>query len=118
MLGRASKGRCESTPTTGPDAATLVSRVRVRLDAIGGFGHLHVRSYGQHILLETRPVDHPRDRDAIARLTQLGTDAFGLSFRRPNGGWDPIVLVDALEEMVDLMTAALELEPALCSDAA
>ena len=117
MLGRASKGRLVSKPGACPEA-TLVRRVRARLDAIGGFGHLHVRGYGQHILLETRPVDHPRDRDAIARLTQLGAEAFGLSFRRTNGGWDPIVLVDALEEMVDLMTAALELEPELHSTAA
>jgi hypothetical protein len=88
----------------------LVDRVRQRLDELGDYAHLRVRAYGQHILIEANvnsASDHPRDRDAIARLTVLGRGAFGLSFRRARGGWDPIVLIDALEDILSDMTIAL-----------
>ena|SRR5215472_10430145 len=91
----------------------LVSRVRKLLPSLGDFGHLGVRPYGQHILIEPRASKHPRDRDAVARLTVLGHEAYGLSFRKLGGGWEPIVLIDALEEILAAMTDAMgaELSP-------
>jgi hypothetical protein len=51
--------------------------------------------------------EKPRDRDAIARLTALGEDIYGLSFRRAEGGWEPMVLIDTLDELVWEMAAAV-----------
>ncbi len=96
---------------SSPDASLAdASRVRRRLEELGGWGHLHVRSYGAHILVEPRPTNRVRDRDPIARLTALGHDAFGLAFRRNGGGWDPMVLIDTLDEIVSAMTAVIGAE--------
>jgi len=54
----------------------------------------------------------PRDRDAVARLTALGDDVYGLSFRRQQGGWEPILLIDTLDEVVFDMTVAIAPEAA------
>ncbi len=98
----------------------LVQRVRERLDELGDFGHLRVRGYGQHVLIEPSANPHIRDRDAIARLTPLGRDAYGLSFRKRGGGWEPIALIDTLDDIVVDMTIAIEVEPgsAMANDAA
>jgi hypothetical protein len=108
-----------------PPANTQVSearvsdadRVRQRLVELH-CEHLFARAYGQHILIEPRPVDRPRDRDAIARLTALGPDAYGLAFRKKSGGWEPVVLIDTLYDIVANMTAALLPQAIDASDAA
>jgi hypothetical protein len=90
----------------GQEDAAVVDRVRQRLVA-QGCGHLRARSYGQHILIEASAHAKPRDRDAIARLTALGDDVYGLSFRRQQGGWEPILLIDTLDEVVFDMTVVI-----------
>jgi hypothetical protein len=74
--------------------------VRGLLATIGDFGHLEVRPQGAHIVIGAPD-------DPLARLTALGPDTFGLAFRGVHGGWDPMLLVDTLEEIVHDMTAAL-----------
>jgi hypothetical protein len=96
---------------TRPLASTVavgspVDRVSRRLAAIS-CSHLRARGYGQHIVIEPSDRDKPRDRDAIARLTALGEDVYGLSFRRAEGGWEPMVLIDTLDEIVWEMAAAV-----------
>lgn len=98
-------------PPRDPQSADILDRVRERLVA-QGCGHFRARSYGQHILIEPQVHAKPRDRDAIARLTALGDDAYGLSFRREQGGWDPILLIDTLDEVVFGMTVAIAPEAA------
>jgi hypothetical protein len=85
---------------TGLELNTYADRVRYLLATLGDFGHLEVRGQGAHIV-----VGAPDD--PFARLTALGNDTFGLAFRAHHGGWDPILLVDTLDEIVDDMTAAL-----------
>jgi hypothetical protein len=89
----------------------LAAQVRELLGQLGDFAGFAVRPYGQHILVETRAAGRTRDRDAVARLTFFGHDAFGLSFREPHGGWGEIVLIGALEELVPVMTDALATTP-------
>jgi hypothetical protein len=88
----------------------LVDRVRTLLEMLDKLPFFTVRGYGQHILIDTRRGERTRDRDSVARLTALGHDAFGLSFRKPSGGWEPIVLIDTLDEIVADMTTVLETE--------
>ncbi len=91
----------ESSRTDSP-----IDRVGRRLAGLS-CSHLRARGYGQHIVIEPSDRDKPRDRDAIARLTALGEDIYGLSFRRPEGGWEPMVLIDTLDEIVWEMVAAV-----------
>jgi hypothetical protein len=100
-----------TTPTLGSQDAAIVDRVRQRLVA-QGCGHLHARSYKQHILIEPSADPKSRDSDAIARLTALGDDVYGLSFRREQGGWEPILFIDTLDEVVFDMTVAIAPEAA------
>jgi hypothetical protein len=74
---------------------------RVRnLLAFGDFRHLEVRGQGAHIVIGAPD-------DPCARLTALGPDTFGLAFRGTHGGWDPMLVVDTLDEIVHDMTAAM-----------
>jgi hypothetical protein len=86
----------------------LVGRVRRGVDALGDFAHLEVRSSGHHVLIESRPGDRAPGRTPLARLTALGRDAYGLSFYDPSAGWEPIVLVDLLDELVVTMVGGLD----------
>jgi hypothetical protein len=101
------KKRSRSLPPPLPPA---VDRVRDRLAEIE-CAHLRARGYGQHIVIEPSTCTKVRDRDALARLTALGDDVYGLAFRRPEGGWEPIVLIDTLDEIVWEMAAAMTPDP-------
>ncbi len=114
MSGRSSAAerfvRSASTPSGSPciqDA--LVQRVRRGVDAAGDFAHLHVRTSGNHVVIESRPEGRAPGRTPLARLTSLGRDAYGLSFYQPGAGWEPIVLVDLLDEIVFTMVGSLDL---------
>ena len=108
------KKRARSLPPveSRPPASPAVDRVRDRLAAIE-CAHLGARMYGQHVVIvpSTCTKARARDRDALARLTALGDDVYGLAFRRPEGGWEPIVLIDTLDEIVWEMAAAMTPDP-------
>ena len=79
----------------------VTERVKRLLSTLGDFGHLEVRIHGSHVVIGP-------PSGLFARLTALGNDTFGLSFRAAKGGWEPMLLVDTLEEIVHGMTAAIE----------
>ncbi len=79
----------------------VTERVKRLLGTLGDFGHLEVRLHGAHIVIGP-------PSGLFARLTALGPDTFGLSFRAAEGGWEPMLLVDTLDEVVHGMTAAIE----------
>src|SRR5215472_434898 len=91
-----------ATLARGAETGLLVTRVGARLAVLGNYPHLCVRSSGVHILI-ARVGGEP-----VARLSALGADSFGLSFPDGEGRWEPILVVDALEEVVATMAAALE----------
>ncbi len=79
----------------------VTERVKRLLGTLGDFGHLEVRLHGSHIVIGP-------PSGLFARLTALGPDTFGLSFRAAEGGWEPMLLVDTLDEVVHGMSAAIE----------
>lgn len=81
----------------------LVDRVR---DAIASLGcdRVWARSAGPHVLLGLR------GDDAFARLTPLGGGQFGLAFRAPST-WEPLLLVDALADVVEHALVAVDALP-------
>lgn len=81
---------------------SLVERVRRHLAKrpwAGGSDHVQLSTSGAHVLVAAERL--------VARLTALGPGAVGLSFREPNGRWQPIVLIDTLEEIVDDLATAM-----------
>jgi hypothetical protein len=87
-----------------------LDRVRDRLAALECL-HLRARSHGHHIVIEPVTTTNPKDQDAVARLIELGSDVYGLAFRRPEGGWEPIALIDSLDEIVWEMATAMTPDP-------
>jgi hypothetical protein len=93
----------------------LVDRVR---DAIASLGcdRVWARGAGPHVLLGLR------GDEAFARLTPLGGGQFGLAFRGDGVGspfhpstvrpWEPMLLVDALAEVVEHALVAVDALPA------
>ncbi len=79
----------------------VTDRVKRLLGTLGDFGYLEVRLHGPHIVIGP-------PNGFLARLTALGPDTFGLSFRAHEGGWEPMLLVDTLDEVVHGITAAIE----------
>lgn len=59
-----------------------------------------VRSHGPHVVLGAAGK-------AIARVTALGHEAYGLSFPEPRGRWE-MLLIDTLDEVMADLTATLE----------
>jgi hypothetical protein len=109
MSGRSPAQRSTRPVTSSPAAPdALVGRVRRGVDALGDFAHLHVRTSGHHVVIESRLEGRDQGRAPLARLTSLGRDAFGLSFYDPSAGWEPIVLVDYLDEIVVTMVGGLD----------
>ena len=84
----------------------VIRRVKAQLAALGDYAHLCVKRTGTHLLIaqvEGAP---------LARLTRLGEEAWGLSFRDGEGRWEPILLVDGLDGVVTSMSAALDVAAA------
>jgi hypothetical protein len=86
---------------TLPKIRTLADRVRDIGRALG-CDAIWVRASGPHVL-----VGLGMD-EAFARVTPLGSGAFGLSFRSPDPvaeprmpPWEPMFLVDSLAEIVE-----------------
>jgi len=80
------------------DPKNAFARVHSALAALG-CGHLDVKCRGPHILIGV-------GRHDIARVTDLGHDNFGLSFRGATGAWEMLV-IDALEDVVEDVAAAI-----------
>lgn len=90
-----------TSPMSTSRPCTLTDRVR---DIAGGLGCADVwaRAAGPHVLIGVGAAE------AFARVTPLGVGAYGLSFRNPESEgdarasrWDPVLLVDDLEETVE-----------------
>jgi hypothetical protein len=87
---------------------TKVSEIQVELarqclDAQGR-RHLQVRARGPHIV-----IADPRGAE-LARLTDVGHEAFGLAFPDAEGGWEPMLIIDTLEDIVTDVAEVFEPE--------
>jgi len=74
-------------------AVSLSERVRKAGAALGC--DVWARSSGRHVLLGLT------GDDAFARVTPLGAGSFGLAFREGAETWEPMLLVDALGDVVE-----------------
>jgi hypothetical protein len=103
------------TPSQTRGRQALADLVRVKLIALGDFGHLHIRHDGQHIVVgHPAPPDNPDDGNPVFRLTILGglPVHFGLSFASHDGRWQKLpvsgLLGDVLSQTVEMLGPYLE----------
>jgi hypothetical protein len=93
---------------------SLVERVRERLAELG-CERIWARGAGSQVLLGLR------GEDAYARLTPVRDSLYGLAFRTPTPpptaavspihGWEPLLLVDTLEDLVEHALVAVDAIP-------
>jgi hypothetical protein len=88
------------------DAPRFVELVRRSLAALDDSKGLAVKASGAHVLVG-RTVVEDEQPSFVARLTVLGPDAVGLTFRDPTGRWAPMLLIDALDEVLASLTVAI-----------
>ncbi len=67
-----------------------------------GFAHLHVRAYGQHLVIYTQEEDERWNR---ARLTSLPNGQYQLGMADRRGKWEPTPFTGTL---TDLLTTLVE----------
>ncbi len=63
-------------------------------------GHIQVRKRGGSLILYS---GHPEDEEKHARMTYLGQHAWGLSFPRHAGGWEPAPFVGSLKDLTETL---------------
>jgi hypothetical protein len=105
----------DTTDVPRSERRPLVERVRDAVNTVHSGSHgkraVWARRSGLHVLLGLQ------GEDAFARLTPLGDTQFGLAFRsmapeasvaspgqgigRKEASWDPLLLVDELEQVVE-----------------
>jgi hypothetical protein len=64
-----------------------------------------VKPYGSHLLIQL--VSEEGEADTIARLTELGRNTYGASFRPMSGRWEALPGTGPLKEMAELVTTLL-----------
>ena len=65
-----------------------------------GFAHLHVRAYGQHLVICTQEDD---DRWNRARLTSLQRGQYQLGLTDRRGKWEPTPFTGTLTELLTML---------------
>jgi hypothetical protein len=92
-------------PSASQDAAAIMEQA---IRALGNFAHVTVRSQRGHLNIF---VDED-SMAAVARLTPIGADTYGLSFHSHTGKWEPMpfagTLSDLAETVVTVLSAHLE----------
>lgn len=103
-----------STSTQRATPPALLDRVRGAIDALH-CDRVWARTSGSHVLVGLR------GEDAFARVTPLGGGAYGLAFRAAAArsarathasAWEPLLLVDGLEDVVEHALVAVDAIPA------
>jgi len=101
----------EASESSREAGVTLVDRIHDAIadlaPAVAGGPDVWARGAEPHVLLGIQ------GEEAFARLTPLGGGLFGLSFRARDEGasWDPLLLIDALEAVVEHALVAVEALP-------
>ena len=65
-----------------------------------GFPHLHVRAYGQHLVIYTEEGDERWNR---ARLTSLQNGQYQLGMTDRRGKWEPTPFTGTLTELLTML---------------
>jgi len=86
------------------DAQRKAAELQRQLAALTGHDLVHVKPYGKHLLIQ---MHHDDNIDTIARLTEMGRNAYSSAFRSHTGRWEPLPgtgdLATTAEQVVTLL---------------
>jgi len=86
------------------EAQAKAAELQRQLARLTGHEQLKVKPYGKHLLIQLHRDDAV---DTIARLTELGRNAYSSAFRSHTGRWEPLPGTGTLAATADLVASLL-----------
>lgn len=86
------------------DAQRKAADLQRKLAALTGHDLVHVKPYGKHLLIQ---MHRDENLDTIARLTEMGRNAYSSAFRSHTGRWEPLPGTGNLETTVEQVVTLL-----------
>ena len=86
------------------DAQRHAAELQRQLATLTGHDLARVRPYGKHLLIQMHRDDNV---DTVARLTEIGRNAYSSAFRSHTGRWEPLPGSGDLSTTADLVVTLL-----------
>lgn len=93
-----------------PHAQAKAAELQRQLATLTGHHHARVKPYGKHLLIQIHSAGADGDHDnvnTIARLTELGRNAYSSAFRSHTGRWEPLPGTGDLATVANLVVTLL-----------
>ena len=93
-----------------PHAQAKAAELQRQLATLTGHQHARVKPYGKHLLIQIHSAGTDGDDDnvnTIARLTELGRNAYSSAFRSHTGRWEPLPGTGDLTTVANLVVTLL-----------
>jgi len=87
-----------------PLAASAVADIEAKIAKLLGHEAVKVKPYGRHFLIQ---MDDNGQPDTVARLTQIDSKTYGISFKSHSGRWEPLPEEGTRDEMVTALVEEL-----------
>ena len=88
------------------DAQAKAAELQRQIATLTGHKLARVKPYGKHLLIQMHRDDGV---DTVARLTELGRNAYSSAFRSHTGRWEPLPGTGDLATTTDLVVSLLGL---------
>ena len=86
------------------DAQAKAAELQRQIATLTGHELARVKPYGKHLLIQMHRDDGV---DTVARLTELGRNAYSSEFRSHTGRWEPLPGTSDLATTADLVVSLL-----------
>ena len=86
------------------DAQAKAAELQRQIATLTGHELARVKPYGKHLLIQMHRDDGV---DTVARLTELGRNAYSSEFRSHPGRWEPLPGTSDLATTADLVVSLL-----------
>lgn len=86
------------------DAQAKAAELERQIATLTGHELARVKPYGKHLLIQMHRDDGV---DTVARLTELGRNAYSSAFRSHTGRWEPLPGTSDLATTADLVVSLL-----------
>ena len=86
------------------DAQAKAAELQRQIATLTGHELARVKPYGKHLLIQMHRDDGV---DTVARLTELGRNAYSSAFRSHTGRWEPLPGTSDLATTADLVVSLL-----------
>lgn len=86
------------------DAQAKAAELQRQIATLTGHELARVKPYGKHLLIQ---MHRDNGVDTVARLTELGRNAYSSAFRSHTGRWEPLPGTSDLATTADLVVSLL-----------